>query len=73
MNAAQPGSATAHSASCPTQPSPNPSRQGHFNTLADMPFAELDNSAIGTEAHLATARELAAKGTVLLKNEGVSC
>lgn len=37
-----------------------------------MPFAELDNSAIGAEAHLATARELAAKGTVLLKNEGVS-
>lgn len=37
-----------------------------------MPFAELTNSAIGAAAHLATAREMAAKGTVLLKNQGVS-
>lgn len=36
-----------------------------------MPFAELDNSIIGAEPHQAAAREMAAKGAVLLKNEGV--
>jgi len=55
------------------QPSPHPNcRQGHFNVVRDLAFPELNDTHIGHPSHKATARELAAKGTVLLKNEGVS-
>ena len=44
-------------------------RQGHFNPLPDLPYADLDGSVFGRAAHRDTAREIAAKGSVLLKNE----
>ncbi|EFN57583.1 hypothetical protein CHLNCDRAFT_34794, partial [Chlorella variabilis] len=43
-------------------------RQGHFNPLSELPFDHLDGSVFGRAAHRDTAREIAAKGTVLLKN-----
>ncbi|KAL4434180.1 hypothetical protein ABPG75_000621 [Micractinium tetrahymenae] len=45
-------------------------RQGHFNLVRDLPFPHLNASHLGHPSHKATARELAAKGSVLLKNEG---
>lgn len=41
--------------------------------VRDLPFPHLNNSHMGHPSHKATARELAAKGSVLLKNSGVSC
>ena len=46
-------------------------RQGHFNPLSELPFDHLDGSVFGRAAHRDTAREIAAKGTVLLKNAEV--
>ncbi len=48
-------------------------RQGHFNLVRDLPFPHIDSSRLGHASHKATAREVAAKGSVLLKNEGVGC
>ena len=45
------------------------SRQGHLNLVKDLPFPELDITTIGHASHKATAVEVAAKGSVLLKNE----
>lgn len=53
-------------------PAPQPCRQGHFDPPESLPWAGLDTSVIGSPPHVATAREIAVKGCVLLKNEGVS-
>ena len=49
-------------------------RQGHFNPPDQLPWGDLRMDSVqGRPEHLGTARELAAKGTVLLKNADVSC
>lgn len=48
-------------------------RQGQLDPAEEMPWKELDVEKVqGRPEHQATAREIAAKGTVLLKNADVS-
>lgn len=46
-------------------------RMGHFDPPERLPWASLNASAIGAAEHAATARQIAAEGTVLLKNAEV--
>jgi len=47
-------------------------RHGHLDPPDSLPWHSLATGAVvGSPPHVATAREIAAKGTVLLKNEGV--
>lgn len=58
---------------CCCFPSPTTCRQGQLNVLDELPFADLDKDTLGRPEHIATAKEIAAKGTVLLKNANVRC